>query len=332
MSITTNPNTSTEVDPTGIDLAAAQQVKPSRRRKRREDENAMSWEKPLPWYGSALKWLVLAGFAIVILGPVWMVFATSFASAQQVGQSGGMVLFPTSPSFQAYREVLRNDRVMPAFAISVGVTAVGTFVNTAITALAAYGLSRPRSLWHRPMLFTILFTYLFGPGMIPVYLTVQQLGLIDKLAALILPNMIAAFNLVILRGFFMGLPNELTEAARIDGASEWGILGRIILPLSKAPIAVIALFYGVGYWNNFFNAMLYLLSTEKYPLQMVLRDLVLSGMGANTSLTQTALQAQAPAMSVQMAIVVIAMVPVLIVYPFVQKHFVQGVVLGAVKG
>lgn len=297
-----------------------------------EADDPYSWEKPLPWYAQSLKWLVLVGFGLIILAPVWMVFATSFASAEQVGQSGGMVLLPTSPTLQAYREVLSNDRVMPAFWISVIVTLVGTFVNTTITALAAYGLSRPSSLWHRPLLFTILFTYLFGPGMIPVFLTVQQLGLIDRLAALILPNMIAAFNLVILRGFFTGLPVELTDAARIDGANEWRIFRQIILPLSKAPIAVVALFYGVGYWNNFFNALLYLLDTKKYPLQMVLRDFVLASQATETSTQASAVAAAAPAMSVQMAIVVIAMVPVLLVYPFVQRHFVKGVVLGAVKG
>lgn len=300
--------------------------------KTRDVEAGLAWERPLPWYAQALKWLVLGGFAVVILGPVWMVFATSFASAQQVRQAGGMVLLPTSPTLQAYREVLSNERVMPAFWISVGVTLVGTFVNTAITAMAAYGLSRPGSLAHRPLLFVILFTYLFGPGMIPVYLTVQQLGLIDRLAALILPNMIAAFNMVILRSFFMGLPTELIDAARIDGAGEWQILRRIILPLSKAPIAVVALFYGVGYWNNFFNALLYLLDTHKYPLQMVLRDFVLAGSSADTNTKIEIVSHAAPAMSVQMAIVVIAMVPVLIVYPFVQRHFVKGVVLGAVKG
>jgi putative aldouronate transport system permease protein len=174
----------------------------------------------------------------------------------------------------------------------------------------------------------------FGAGMIPMYLLVSGLGLIDSLWALILPGAVSAFNVLILRSFFMGINPSITEAARIDGAGDWRILWKIVLPMSGAVIAVVALFYGVGYFNSFFNAMLYINDNAKWPLQLVLRSYVLQGVtlpgsGAGQVSVETGAVTGLP---VKMAIMVLALVPILLVYPFVQRHFTKGVIFGAIKG
>lgn len=331
---TTENMTSSTSSTTGTEIAQARAtVRFAGRRPRRKRPGLAPWEDDTPWFHHVVKAAFIVGVCLLVAVPLWMVVITSLSSERAISESGGMVLIPRGLSLDAYRMIFAGESVPRALTVSIGVTAAGTFLSTAVTALAAYGLSRPGSLLHRPLLMIILFTYLFGPSMIPVYLTVQNLGLIDTYAALILPSLVAAFNLIILRTFFMGIPRELVDSARIDGASEFTILRRIILPLSKAPIAVVALFYGVGYWNNFFSALLYLNDAQKWPLQLLLRQLVLQGRSLEGDTgAQQYMQAQAPDVAVQMAVVVVAMVPVLIAYPFVQRHFVKGVVIGAVKG
>ena len=200
-----------------------------------------------------------------------------------------------------------------------------------MTTAMAYGLSR-RVRGMRPILFLVLFTMLFVPGIIPSYLVVKQLGLLNTYAALILPVMINAFNLVILRQFFMDIPQDLTDSARIDGAGDLRILRYIIVPLSKPVIAVVGLFYAVSYWNSFFTALLYLNNNDSWPLQMIVRLYVLqgafSGGAAYASGDSTPLVPQ----SLQMAVVVIATIPIVLVYPFLQRYFTSGVLTGAIKG
>lgn len=301
--------------------------------RRRKLTGKAPWQHDEPWSVRIGKWLILGLFALVIIIPLWMVVATSLASTKAVGEAGGMVLWTSDTSLNAYKTILSSSRIPRALGISLVATVLGTILSSAMTILCAYGLSRPSTIGHKFILWTVLFTYLFGPGLIPVYLVVRNIGIYNTIWALFVPNLFAAFNLIVLRSFFMGLPTELTDSARLDGASEWGILRKVILPLSKAPIAVISLFYGVGFWNNFFNAMLYLDDSNNYPLQMVLRDYVLNGSNMlNKASGSEVIVHNAPQTSIQMAVVVVAMVPVMLVYPFVQKHFVQGVIIGAVKG
>jgi ABC-type glycerol-3-phosphate transport system permease component len=178
----------------------------------------------------------------------------------------------------------------------------------------------------------VLGALLIAPGIIPSYLLIKELGLLNTYQALILPGLISSFNLVIVRQFFMNLPQELIDSARIDGASEWHIFWNIALPLSKAVLAVVALFYAVGIWNSFFNAILYLQDSTKWPIQLVLRQYVLQGTDIATAADVPSNQPQPPARTLQMAIVVVATVPILIVYPFLQKYFTKGVLTGAIKG
>ncbi|MCC5580794.1 carbohydrate ABC transporter permease [Microtetraspora sp. AC03309] len=294
-----------------------------------------SWaERPSP-AGRTAKGLILTLIVVSVLFPIYMVVLTSLSPQEAVTKAGGLVTVPDGLSFGAYRELFAGGVVTRSVLVSLGVTAVGTTISLTVTVLAAYGLSRPGSVLHRTLLFAVLLTFLFVPGLIPSYLVVSSLGLLDSYWALILPSAVWAFNLVVMRAFFMNIPKEVTDSARIDGASEFRILWRIVLPMSKGVTAVIGLFYAVGYWNAFFNAVLYLNDNAKWPLQLVLRQYVLQGQSLITgqaSVSSIPGQALPPSLAIQMSIVVVALVPVLFIYPFVQKHFTKGVIIGAVKG
>ncbi|TCC08278.1 carbohydrate ABC transporter permease [Kribbella soli] len=294
------------------------------------------WEEEPTPVGRFGKPVVLALIALAVAFPLYVVVVTSLSTTEAVTRAGGLVVVPRELTLAAYVQLLSGGVVTKALLISVGITVIGTAFSLGITVLAAYGLSRPGSLFHRPLLFIVLLTFLFGPGIIPSYLVVNALGLIDHYASLILPAAISAFNLIVMRSFFMGIPSELIDSARIDGAGEFAILRRIVLPLSKAVVAVVGLFYAVGYWNAFFNALLYINDNSKWPLQMVLRTYIVQQQplptGAGGVATGIAGLSPAPGLAIKMAIVVIAIVPVLLVYPFIQRHFQKGVIIGAVKG
>lgn len=280
----------------------------------------------------ALTGLVLLLCCAVVLIPFWGIIATSLSSAAHINQHGGFVLWPDGLNLNAYRSVLAGGVVTRALLVSMGVTAVGTVLSLAVSAMMAYGLSRPGTFGHKPILLIVLFSLLFSPGLIPVYLTVKQVGLLDSYWALILPGLVSGFNVIVLRNFFMNIPTELYEAARIDGASDFTVFTRVVLPLSKAVLAVIGLFYAVGYWNAFFGALIYLSDQAKWPLTLIMRTYVLDNnqlAGADLGVSPDALPPQ-PAL--QMAMLLIAIAPILMVYPFLQKHFTSGMLTGAVKG
>ncbi|MEV4243847.1 carbohydrate ABC transporter permease [Streptosporangium canum] len=294
-----------------------------------------AWAERPSRVGGLIKGAVLTLIVACVLFPIYMVVLTSLSTQEAVSEAGGLVTVPGELSFAAYAELFSGGVVTRSVLVSLGVTVAGTALSLTVTVLAAYGLSRPGSLMHKPMLFLILLTFLFGPGIIPNYLLVSSLGLIDTYWSLILPGVVTAFNLVVMRAFFMNIPEEIGDSARMDGASEFGILRKIVLPMSKGVTAVIGLFYAVGYWNSFFNAVLYLNDNAKWPLQVVLRQYVLQGQSlfvGQTGDTTIAGQALPPSLAIQMAIVVVALLPVLFVYPFVQRHFTKGVIIGAVKG
>jgi ABC-type glycerol-3-phosphate transport system permease component len=265
----------------------------------------------------------------VIVVPILVVVSTSLASDQDIIDAGGYVLWPSHPTLKAYQTLFSGGLMGRAIMVSVFVTVVGTAIALAVTIALAYATSRP-VLFGRPVLLMVLFTLLFAPGIIPMFLVVKQLGLLDSLWSLILPGALGAFNFVVLRTFFMNVPGELLESARIDGASDFTILRQIIMPLSKAVIAVVGLFYAVGFWNAFFNALLYLNDTSKWPVQVILRTYVLQG--KSLSADQLGVEPLPQPQSLQMAVVVVALVPIALVYPFLQRHFTKGVITGAVKG
>ena len=275
-------------------------------------------------------YILLTLIAVIMVIPFIYVIAASFATEAEI-QTRPIFFIPDSPTLDAYARIFdMNDmgtRVFHSLLISVCVTAIGTFINLFFTTTMAYGLSRSNLIGKKPLLNMVLFTMVFGGGMIPLFLVVKGLGMYNTYAALILPGAISAYNMIIVRNFFMELPRELEEAASIDGCSDIGIFIKIALPLSLPCLATFGLFYAVGHWNNYFGALLYLEDSTKFPFQLVLRNIVMQ-----TAETQTDPNALIPEDTLKMAVIVIGTVPILIVYPFLQKHFAAGVMVGAVKG
>ncbi|MGH2561813.1 MAG: carbohydrate ABC transporter permease [Thermomicrobiales bacterium] len=309
-------------------MLAASEPRYWRNRKPRKQAPWMEDPHPLLQIG---KGVILAFIVIVMLFPFVHVVAVSFSSYQDV-LTGGLILFPTNPTLDAYRVVFDDGSVIQALKVSAGLTILGTAAQMIATTAMAYGLSRPSVPGSRFALLIVLGAMLFYPGMIPSFLLIKELGLLDEYPALILPGLIGAFNMIILRQFFMNLPQELLDSAKIDGASDFRVLFSIVLPLSKAVLAVISLFYAVGIWNSFFNAILYMNTPSKWPVQVILQQIVLEGTALNQASLLNPNQPPPPPATIEMAVVVIATVPILIVYPFLQKYFTRGVLTGAIKG
>jgi putative aldouronate transport system permease protein len=303
------------------------------RRKRRYERP--SWEEPPTVVGEAAKGITLGGVLLVMLVPLWIIVVTSLSDQGAVNRAGGLVIWPDGLTFEAYRVMLSDATVRTALLVSLGITGIGTLLSMAVSVMCAYGLSRSRSLGHSFLLMLLIITMFVNGGLIPTFLVVTGLGGYGQLWSLILPSAVSVFNILILRAFYSSTSADLIEAARIDGAGDWRILWSIVLPTSRAVTAVMALFYGVGYWNSFFNVMLYMpTDSEKWPLQYVLYTYVSRGNGMPGSVNNgfgDALSQTAP-LALQMAVVVLTLVPLLIVYPFVQKHFRTGVLTGAIKG
>ncbi len=270
---------------------------------------------------------------ILMVFPFWHVIMMSFSDHIST-QSGGIFLWPKGFNLDTYRSVFKNPQIFTGFFTSVFVTVTSTVLGTLLTAMAAFALSKSRLHGGKFLLYMILFTMLFSGGMIPNYLLIKSLNLIDSRWALILPNLINAYNLIIMRNFFLAIPSSLEESARIDGANDLTIFFRIVLPLSKASLATIALFIAVGYWNDYFSTVIYILTRpDRWSLQAVLRYMLTNTTEAMSAAgVQTVSTSNVTAQTIKSASIVIATVPILLVYPFVQKYFVKGVMLGSVKG
>lgn len=305
------------------------QVKPWTAPRRHRDTKRPPWEEPPTAIGQVGKGAVLVAIVLAVLIPLWTVVVTSLSSEPTIRRAAGLVFIPRELDFSAYRVIFAGGQVSQALWTTMILTIVGTAVSLVLTVLAAYGLSRPGSIGHRYLLFYFLLTFLVHPGLVPSYLVVTGLGLKDSMWALILPTAVSVFNLVVVRAFIQGIPQELFDSARIDGAGEFRILAVIVLPLSKAVIAVVGLFYAVGYWNTWFSALLYIDDNTKYPIQRVLQSYLLAGQAPQFAGQPETLP---PSLAVQMAVVVVTVAPIVAVYPFVQRHFVKGVIVGAVKG
>jgi putative aldouronate transport system permease protein len=289
------------------------------------------WEEPPTPAGQLAKGSVLTAVVLAVLFPTWSIVVTSLSSRATINEAGGMVVIPRDFDASAYVTIFAGGQVTRALWISTLISVLGTLFSLTLTVLAAYGLSRPGTVAHRGILFYFLLTFLIYPGLVPSYLVVTGFGLKDNIWALILPSAISVFNLVVIRAFFQNVPAELLDSARIDGASELRILTQVVLPLSKAVIAVVGLFYAVTYWNVFFNALLYIDDNDNWPIQRLLQSYILAGQTPNVSGSAVGVS-MPPALSIKMAVVVVTVAPILAVYPFVQRHFVKGVIIGAVKG
>ncbi|MFD0693254.1 carbohydrate ABC transporter permease [Paenibacillus sp. GCM10027628] len=275
-----------------------------------------------------LNGILLIGVAMATLYPVLYMTAVSLSETSSVIQ-GKVFLLPKGINLGAYMEVLKNDKIPRAYLNSIYYTALGTFINLLFTAVAAYPLSQRTFFGRKFFMLAIVMTMFFNAGMIPTYMVVQQLGLLDTVWALVLPNAIWTMELIILKSFYENMSSQIREAAVIDGASEYRILFSIVIPLSKPALASIGLFYFMGHWNSFFIPMIYLSDNEMYPLQVVLRDMLIFNAENDAALVDRA--ALAP-QAMKNATIVLSMIPVLLIYPFAQKYFAKGVMLGSEKG
>ncbi|MFE5324331.1 carbohydrate ABC transporter permease [Paenibacillus sp. NPDC056579] len=276
--------------------------------------------------------MLLLAFAIFTIVPFLFVLSGSFTASEELLQRG-VVLFPTKFSLDGYRYIFSTNTILWSLGVTVFITLIGTLINLIFTTLMAYPLARKEFVGRRPIMMLVLFTMLFSGGMIPTFLVVKSLGLLNSYSSLLIPGAISAFNLIILRNFFQQLPDGLEESAKIDGCNDYQILIRIVLPLSLPAMATFSLFYAVGHWNTFFNAVLYINDSTKWPIQVWLRQIVILSQGGVGDSQQMGSDFVAPPGEViKMAVIVVSTVPILLVYPFLQKHFAKGVLLGSVKG
>ena len=279
--------------------------------------------------GKFFLYLVLTLLVFACVYPFLNVLAYSFSGYNAV-LSGKVTFYPIDFTISAYQQIIGKQQMWKAMSTTVFVTFMGTGVGLLLTTFAAYALSRDTLPGQKILLGLILFTMYFSGGIIPTFLVVKQLGMYDSLTSLYIPQAMSVFNFIVMRTFFRHLPESLEEAARIDGASDIQVFFKIVIPLSVPIIATIALFYAVQYWNNYFDALLYIQDPDKYTLQLRLRSLLfadeLNSGGASES------EIQVMSQSLKMACVAVSTIPILVVYPWLQKYFVKGVMLGAVKG
>ncbi|MCR5753918.1 MAG: carbohydrate ABC transporter permease [Acetatifactor sp.] len=274
-------------------------------------------------------YILITLLAFACLYPFLNVLACSLSGYNPV-LSGKVTFYPIDFTIEAYKQILKRPTIWTAMRTTVMVTLLGTALSLVLTILAAYGLSIQDLPGRKFMTGLILFTMYFGGGMIPTFLVVKGVGLYNTLGALFIPQSISVFNFIVMRTFFKELPESLTDAARIDGASYMRVLLKIVLPLSLAVIATIGLFYAVGYWNSYFDALIYIQDGDKYTLQLRLRSLLFGNELGNAAddVGGTVVMPQ----SLKMATVAVSTLPILVVYPWLQKYFVKGVMLGSVKG
>ncbi|MDR6550141.1 carbohydrate ABC transporter permease [Paenibacillus qinlingensis] len=281
-----------------------------------------------------VNYIILFVFTITILYPLVYIVSASFSSSTAV-ISGKVWLFPVEPTLAGYEAVFKHRLIMSSFLNSVFYTVVGTTINVLFTLIAAYPLSRKDFMPRNAVMALFVFTMMFSGGLIPSYLVVKELGMIDTRWSLIIPGALGVMNMIIARTYFQTtIPDELLEASQMDGCSDFTFVRKIVIPLSGPIIAVISLFYAVGHWNQYFSALLYLKHQELYPLQLVLRDILVQNEVDASMITDIADQAARDGLRelLKFSLIVVSTLPVLIIYPFIQRHFVKGMMIGSLKG
>ncbi|WP_028548396.1 carbohydrate ABC transporter permease [Paenibacillus sp. UNC451MF] len=281
-----------------------------------------------------INYTILSLFLITILYPLIYVVSASISSSEAV-ISGKVWLWPVNPSLDGYSAVFKHKLIWSGFMNSIYYTVAGTLINVVMTILAAYPLSRKDFYGKNVFMFLFVFTMMFSGGLIPTYMLVKDLGLLNTTWSMLLPGALGVWNMIITRTYFQTtIPDELLEASQLDGCTDFQFIWKIVLPLSGPIIAVIALFYAVGHWNSYFNALIYLKKQSLYPLQLVLRDILVQNDVDMNMLVDVAEQAKREGLRelLKYSLIVVATVPLLVVYPFVQKYFVKGIMIGSLKG
>lgn len=277
-------------------------------------------------------YILLAALTLITLYPFLYVIFASLSSADELTAHSGLLLKPLEFSLDAYKAVLKNPIIYSGYRNTIFIVVVGTAYNIIMTSMGAFVLSRKNFFWRTPITIMIIFTMFFGGGLIPSFLLVQKLGLMNKIWALIIPGAIGTWNLIIMRTAFQGIPDSLVESAHIDGANDLVILFKIILPLSLPTIAVMVLYYGVGHWNAWFSAMIYLRKRDLWPLQLALREILIANRTDEMMSGTIAPDRESIGETIKYATIMVATLPILAAYPFLQKYFVKGVMIGALKG
>lgn len=265
----------------------------------------------------------------LMLYPFWYVICTSFSSIAHVIKNG-FIFYPDGIHLDAYEQIFRNNLVPTAYRNTLIITAGGTVLSMALTILGASVLSIKSLPGRTGITMYFVFTMLFGGGLVPTFLVVNQLDLIDTLWALVLPSAISAYNMVLMRNFFQSVPNELYESAQLDGIRLSGYIFKILVPLSAPAIATISMFYAVSYWNAYFNSVIYIRSSDLWPMQMVLRQVLMTN--AFTTMMYDDSSQTLASETLKNAMIVITVIPIVCVYPFIQKYFVKGIMTGSLKG
>lgn len=276
--------------------------------------------------------IFLAAIGFMCLYPMVYVLFASLSDSNLLMAHEGLLWKPLGFTLNAYKSVMNNSMIYTGYCNTLFVLVVGICISMFLTVLGAYVLSRKNLYFKNIIMGIILFTMYFSGGMIPIYMIVKSIGLDDSLWALILPSALSTYNLIIMRSGFAAIPETLHEAAEIDGANELYILFKIYIHLAKATIAVMILYYAVSYWNSWFNAAIYLMDRNKYPLQLVMREILIANDVNSMSGTTNSADTEMIAMSIKYAAIIVATLPILVVYPFLQKYFVGGVMIGSVKG
>lgn len=276
--------------------------------------------------------VIMIILVIFTLYPIWHVALGSISDPGKLMAHSGLVLRPYGFSLVSYEAVFKNPMIRTGYLNTIFILVAGVLLNMVMTCLGAYVLSRKKVLWNKAITVFIVFTMFFSGGLIPSFLNIKELGLYNSLWALIIPTALSTFNMIIMRTSFQTIPDSLDESAKLDGAGHFTILFRIVLPVSKAVIAVIILYYSVGHWNSWFDAMVYLQKREKYPLQLVLREILIQNQTTDMTMQSEAQDQEMIGETIKYAVIMVATIPILILYPFLQKYFVKGVMVGALKG
>ena len=270
--------------------------------------------------------------SVVCLYPMIYVLFASFSDSKELMAHSGLLLKPINFNAGAYISVFKNPSILSGYRNTLFILVLGTVYSVTLTSLGAYVLSRKSFLMRNVFMLAITFTLFFSGGLIPFYMIVKKVGLYNSLFSLIIPLAISTYNLIIMRTSFSSVPDALEEAARIDGAGHWTILFKIYIPLSKAIIAVMVLYYGVGLWNGWFYSMIFIADRSKFPLQLILREILIQNDTSTVTSGAGVSDGYSIGESVKYAVIVVATVPILCIYPFIQKYFVKGVMIGAIKG
>ena len=281
---------------------------------------------------SVFNYTFIAALMFVMIYPLWYVLMASFSDAVELSSFSGFLFKPLGFSTDAYRLMMKNPMILRGYGNTLFVLVTGLVVNMIMTCLGAYFTSRKDVMFCRSITLLIIFTMYFSGGMIPFYMTVKELGLENSLFSLVIPGAVNTFNLIVLRTAFASVPPALEESARLDGAGHWRIMVQIVLPLCKASLSVVALYYAVQHWNAWFNAMLFLKDRELFPLQLVLREILIQNDTSSMTQMVDAGNSSFIGETVKYAVIIVSVVPILCVYPFIQKYFEKGVMIGAVKG